>query len=228
MKNQLNLTVANVRKLLLVTALVICPLLLANTGFAQNMGFATLSQGGMTTITIGQNDPFTLTLAGTTNFDVSAYTVYYQVSPNGMGFFQALARVNNNAFLTDNITTDAQAFGADSGVLKFQGSPATPSPGTSNRYDLGYVFGSQNQPAGSFGLQTITFTSLNAPVGTYTIFLDSRSIFATADFQDFNIGGPNGPQVTINVIPEPATVGLAVIGGALLLLVAVRKHRARA
>ncbi|MEP6821346.1 MAG: PEP-CTERM sorting domain-containing protein, partial [Chthoniobacterales bacterium] len=60
------------------------------------------------------------------------------------------------------------------------------------------------------------------------IFLDARSIMTSrtgGGFFDVNMGGPSGPQFTVNVVPEPSTVGLAVIGGAALLLVVWRKQR---
>ena len=81
-------------------------------------------------------------------------------------------------------------------------APAAPA----NQFDLGYT-GDQinNQPAGTFNLQSIVFNALNAPVGTYTITLD-RAVMSTPLFTDV----PMSASFTVNVVPEPTTVGLAV------------------
>ncbi len=242
MKSQANLTFAKLRKFILVTALVICPLLAFQSSNAQTgVASATLtnSMGGGNSISIAAGGSFTLSLAVTTNFISSGYTVFYQ-SLNGAGNFMLLSRMNTSPIsagtgvnvFNDPTTSDGQAFGGNAG--KFMFGPTS----NSNQFDLGYT-GDQfnNQDPGTFNLQNITIMVLaSAAPGTYTIRLDPRSIMTDRfgsgpnpiPFQDVNIGGANGPFFTVNVIPEPATIGLAVMGGALLLLVAVRKHRARA
>ncbi|MGI8435530.1 MAG: PEP-CTERM sorting domain-containing protein [Chthoniobacterales bacterium] len=183
----------------------------------------------MNNITIGSNGTFTLTLGVTTNFISSGYTVFYQ-SDNAFNFIQLTGRTNLNAIMNDPTTSDAVAFGPPgNGRLMFGPS------GHSNQFDLGYT-GDQvnNQAAGTFTLQSINVSLLNLAPGTYTIFLDSRSIMTEhntpGSFNDVNMGnGTMGsPIFTINVVPEPATIGLALVGGALLLLVIYRKQRARA
>ncbi len=227
MKTSLNLTVTKLRNTLLIAALAACPLFAFNSASAQDMASATLTSNGMTSITIGQSGTFTLTLQATANFTSVGHTIFFQ-SNNGTGLFAvATPRVNTNAFFNDPTTSDAVAFSGDSGTLRFSNN--TGAPGMSNRYDLGYTSDQvNNQPAGTFGLFNININALNAPVGTYTIFLDNRSILANTAFQDVNIGGPSGPQFTVNVVPEPSTVAFAVIGAAFVLFVAVRKHRSRA
>ncbi|MEP6821189.1 MAG: hypothetical protein ABI946_02445, partial [Chthoniobacterales bacterium] len=86
MTSQLNLTAAKVRRLLLVTALVICPLFAAQIGNAQDAATATLTSGGLNNISIMAGGTFTLTLGVTTNFSSGGYTVFLQ-SNNGSGFF---------------------------------------------------------------------------------------------------------------------------------------------
>lgn len=220
MKNQ-SLTIAKLRKLLLVTALVICPLLLANNGSAQT-ATATLTSGGFTSIDILSGSSFSLTLAVTTNFASVGYTVFYQVSANGLGLFQANSRTNNNAFFGDAITSDGQALGNPAGILN-----------PTNQFDLGYVatvIANPQPPGTNISLQTITFfaSAMLAP-GQYTIFLDNRSVMADTNFDDVGLGGGpmgTGPKFIINVIPEPTTVALAILGGAALFVVARRKIRA--
>ena len=226
MNSQINLTAAKVRRLLLVTALAICPLVASQAVNAQDTATATLTSGGANSITITGNQQFTLSLAVTTNFAASGYTVFYQ-SNNGNGFFQLIGRTNTSPInpttmmrvFNDPTTPDGVAFGGTAGVLN-----------PTNDFDLGFTGDSfNNQPAGSYSLQMVTVQTLNAPPGTFTIFLDNRSILTSrtgGGFNDVNIGGPGGPQFTVNVIPEPTTVGLALVGGAALLVAAYRKKRA--
>lgn len=222
-----NLPVAKLHRLLVIAALALCSLLAFQSANAQSVATATLTSGGMNSISITQNQQFTLSLAVTTNFVSSGYTVFYQSSMAGI--FQIIARTNTSPIhpttmmpvFNDPTTSDGVAFGGMAGVMN-----------PSNMFDLGYT-GDQtnNQPAGMFSLQTITINTLNAAPGTYTIFLDARSIMTDrtgGGFNDVNMGGAMGPMFTVTVIPEPTTVGLAVLGGAGLLLVALRKRRAQA
>lgn len=234
MKSQTNLTLAKLRKFILVTALVICPFLALQNGNAQ-VATATLTSGGLNSISITSNQTFTLSLGATTNFTSIGYSVFYSISANGINFFGIpnyvagppifTPRTNTNAFFTDPTTADAVAFAGPGGFARFTFGPT----GNSNQFDLGYTDNTVNhQPPGTFSLQNLQITALNAPAGTYTIRLDPRSILSTTNFTDVPIGGPNGPVFTINVVPEPATVGLAVLGGTLLLVVAWRRQRAQA
>jgi hypothetical protein len=223
MNSKLNLT-AKARRLLLVTALVACPFLAVQTSNAQFTATATLLSGGSSSISITGSQSLVMTLSVTTNFLSSGYTVFYATGANGNGLFQLVSRTNISPVngvtglpvFNDPTTSDGQAFGAGAGIL----DPV-------NNFDLGYT-GDQtnNQPAGTFGLQTITVNALNAAPGTYTIFMDARSIMTErTTFSDVNMAGP---ILTITVVPEPATVGLAILGGAMLLLVVWRKQRAQA
>jgi hypothetical protein len=239
MNSQINLTAAKVRRIVLIIALVICPLLTFQTGFAQSVATATLTSGGMNSITIGQNQQFTLTLGVTTNFISSGYSVLYSIGGGGANFFGIpnvvpatpphtfTPRTNLNPIFNDPTVSDGQAFNGPGGFARFTFGLG----GNSNQFDLGYT-GDQfnNQPAGTFNLQSLVFNALNAPVGTYTIFLDSRSImvdrFGPPEFNDIPMGGVTGPQFTVNVIPEPATIGLALVGGGMLLVAGWRRRRA--
>jgi len=228
MNSKTNLTTAKLRRTLLIAALAICPILAINSSYAQpQVVTATLTAGGNNSITITQNQSFTLTLAVTTNFVSSGYSVFYQ-STNGSGFFRLVSRTNTSPTFIDPVdgprpifndptTANSTAFGGNAGLL----DPV-------NDFDLGYT-GDQtnNQAAGMFSLQTITINTLNAPAGTYTIVLDRGVMTYHPDpntFQDIAMAA----SFTVNVVPEPTTVGLAVIGGGVLLVGAWRKRRAQA
>ena len=205
-----NLTVAKLRQLLLAAVLAVCPLVACQTVNAQATATATLTSGGINSITVASNGSFNLTLGVTTNFVSNAYTVFYR-SINGQGLFQINSRTNLNPIFM---------FGADPPF------PLLLNP--SDMFDLGGTTNQiNNQPPGTFNLQSVNISVLNAPIGTYTIFLDNRSIMTQAGtFLDVNMGGPSGPMFTVNVIPEPKTVGLLVMGGAMLLVAAWRQRRA--
>jgi hypothetical protein len=218
MNSLTNLTSAKIRRMFLIAALAVCPLFAVQSGMAQSTATATLLSGGFNSISISGNQSFTLTLGVTTNFVSSGYTVFY-TSNDGNGFFQIVSRVENATLFNDPTTSDAVAFGGTAGILN-----------PTNDFDLGYT-GDQvnNQAAGTFNLQTLTFNTLNAPAGVYHIFLDPRAVMTDrtgGGFNDVNMTG--NPIFTITVVPEPATVGLFVIGGAMLLVVALRKRAARA
>ena len=234
MKSQTNLTVAKLRKFLLVTALVICPFLALQTGNAQAVSTATLTSGGMTSISITQGGSFTLTLGITTNFISSGYTVFYQAgNAAGASGFRLLSRMNLSPIngvtgtfvFNDPTTSDAVAFGPPN-----NGGFLTGTVPRSNQFDLGYT-GDQtnNQPAGTFTLQSVVINAFSAGPGVYMFGLDSRSIMTQAGtFMDINMGGNPIFTVTVTAIPEPATLGLFVVGGALLLVFAWRRQRAQA
>ena len=209
-----NPTTARFRKLILVIFLLVGPFLSFQTSRAQSVATATLTLGGMNSVTIDPNGTFTLLLGVTTNFPSGGYTVFYQ-SNNGSGLFEITGRTNLNPFFTDGTNPPF---------------PELLAP--SNLRDLGYT-GDQinNQPPGTFDLQSVDFRTLNAPVGTYTIFLDNRSIMGDrtgGGFFDVNMGGASGPMFTVNVVPEPATISLFAGGAVLVSLLALRKRRAAA
>jgi hypothetical protein len=202
---------------------------------AQATVTATLTNvaGGGTSISIAAGGTFTLSLGVTTNFLASGYSVFYQ-SPNGAANFMLVSRTNTSPIhpvsmtnvFNDVTTTDAQAFGGNAGRFMF--GPT----GISNQFDLGYTGDAVNQqPGGTFTLQNITIMVLaSAPNGSYTIRLDPRSSMTDrtgGGFDDvpMGFGTAGSPLFTVNVIPEPATVGLAVVGGALVLVGALHKRR---
>ena len=222
MNSQPNL-ITKLQRLFLIAALAISPFIAFQSGMAQVTTATLTTTGGLTNVSITGNGSFTMTLGVTTNYVSSGYTVFY-TSPDSNGLFQLVSRVNNLPLFNDPTTSDGVAFGGTGGVLN-----------PTNDFDLGYT-GDQvnNQAAGTFALQTLTINALNAAPGVYHIVLDPRSVMTDRTGGGFNdapmFGGVNGPNpsFTINVIPEPATIGLAVMGGAMLLVVARRKFASRA
>ena len=215
-----NLTSAKVRRFFLIAALVVCPFLAVQNGNAQTPVVtgtlnASANQGGPFTtnsITITQNQQFFLQLQITTNFLSSGITYFLQ-SNNGNGFFRITARDMSWSPYPDPTTTDGQAFGGDAGLL----NPV-------NDFDLGSTNqGSDTDPAGTFTIAILAINTLNAPVGQYTIFID-RGVVTDRTNNGFEDRAFTA-MATINVVPEPTTVGLAVIGGGMLLVAGYRKHR---
>jgi hypothetical protein len=74
-------------------------------------------------------------------------------------------------------------------------------------------------------LGTFSFSTTGLAAGTYHIFLDSRAIVADSNFADHSLVAN---QITITIVPEPATTGLAVLGGVILLAFVWRARRVMA
>jgi hypothetical protein len=225
MNSLTNLTSAKVRRFFLIAALVICPFLAVQNGNAQppmvtaNL-FANTNMGGpfnSSTITITQNQQFFLQLQITTNF-ISSGITYFLQSNNGSGLFRITARMwtmqGGVIFpYPDPTTGDATLFTGNNSLL----DPV-------NNHDLGATNnGEDTDPAGTYTIAILTIDTMNAPVGQYTIFTD-RGIVTDRTGGNFDDRAFTA-MATINVIPEPTTVGLAVIGGGMLLVAGYRKHR---
>lgn len=197
-----------VRRFLLITALAVGSFLASQSGNAQNTASATLASGGQTSITMGPNGTFDLTLGVTTNFVSRGYSNWYAVSANGSGLFQINGSRTNlspidptttNFAIDDPTTEDFNLFDGPNGSLT-TGRANSPTTAT-HEFDAGYTTDqSHNQPAGTFSLQKLQVSALNAPPGIYTLFLDSRSMLATDTFGEVNVGGTEGPQFTVVVV----------------------------
>jgi hypothetical protein len=208
-----DLSTRNVCRILLVTALVVCPLLAPESGRAQApVVTATLTgSNGSSTVNITSNQSFTLTLTINTNFVSSGITYFLRSNAAGSGLFGITA--------------------IDPTGSPYPIGPFSPGPcgdacllNPENGFDLGATNnGSDTDPPGTYTIATITLSTMNAPVGQYTIST-SRSIVT-----DRTGGGFEDRAfiavATINVVPEPSTVGLGVLGGAVLSVVAWRKRR---
>lgn len=213
MNPQINLTGAKLRRMLLVTALVVCPLLATKSGRAQAVVTATLTgSDGTSVVNITSNQSFTLTLMISTNFPSNAITYFFRSNPAGSGLFRIVSR---DASASPYPTPELICFG-DACLL----NPV-------NDFDLGAGNnGSDITPPGMYTIAVYTFNTENAPLGQYTISTD-RGIVTDrtgGGFQDV----PFFASATINVVPEPTTLGLALLGGAALSVIVWRRQRRRA
>ncbi len=218
MRSTTNSTGRKANKFLIITALVLFPLLATERASAQN-ATATLLSGGLNSISIAQNGTFTLDINIVTTFQSVGMTYFMQMlDAAGFGQFEISARNIGASPFNDLITNDAGAVGNPNGILN-----------PTNVHDLGAVIADPNSPlaAGSYFIATLTFipTSGMFTPGVYHMTFDSRSIVADGGFNDHAI---TANTFTITVVPEPATTGLAVLGGLMLLGFAWKARRALA
>jgi PEP-CTERM motif len=208
-------TNSKLKNIVLVIALALVPLLASERASAQN-ATATIFNGGIPGITVGPG-------SGTFTFDINIVTTftsvgmtYFLQSNDGSGFFSLTGRNIGASPFNDLITTDAVAFTAANGLL----DPV-------NNDDLGAVIADPNTPlpAGSYFISTMSLSYAGLAPGTYHIFFDSRTIVSDGGFNDHQV---TANVFTITVVPEPATTGLAVLGGVMLLGFVWRARRALA
>ena len=202
---------AKLRRMLLVIALVVCPLLAPESGRAQApVVTATLTgSNGSSTVNITSNQSFTLTLMINTNFPSSGITFFFRSNAAGSGLFRITAR---------DATGSPYVFPP---LVCSPGDPCLLNP--VNDFDLGGSNVPDPLPPGSYTVATFTFETLNAPIGQYTISTD-RGIVTDRSGGGF-VDRPFTATATINVVPEPGTVGLALLGGGALLVAAWRRQR---
>ena len=170
-----------------------------------------IGSNGTSTINITGNQSFTLTLMITTNFPSSGITYFLQSNAAGSGFFRIVAR-----------DTTGSPYPAPPLVCNGDACLLNPV----NDMDLGGTTnGSATVSAGAYTIETFTFNTENAPVGQYTISTDRGVITdrTGGGFEDRAFAA----SATINVIPEPNSVGLALMGGAGLLVMVWRRKRAQ-
>jgi hypothetical protein len=210
MNPQHYLDVRNLRRTFLVAAMAFSAVVFANSGRAQGpVVTATLAgSNGSSTVNISSNQSFTLTLTLTTNFPSSGITYFFSSNLAGSGLFRIVSRDTTGS----PYPVDPLVCTADACLL----NPV-------NDFDLGGSnTGSDIDPAGTYIFATYTFNTMNAPVGQYTIFTD-RGIVTDRTGGGF-ADRPFNALATINVVPEPGTVGLALLGGAVLSAAAWRRR----
>lgn len=195
-----------------VAVLVLWLFAAAPSGRAQVVN-ATLTNNGSSTVTIASNQSFSLTLMVNTNFPSSGISFFLQSNLAGSGLFTIT-----------NIDRTGSPFPDWEPLIVPCGIACVLNP--SNDFDLGSSsFSGSPSPAGAYTIATITFSTANAPPGQYTISTD-RGIMTDRTGGGFN-DVPFFTFATINVVPEPGAVVLALVGGSSLLAVLRRKKKGR-
>ena len=205
-------------KLKLLAVALVFPLLVSQQAFAQNATGTLLQTGtGLANFSIALNAPFSLDLNITTTFSSIGATYFFQSNDALSPFFYVNGRITTGTPYADNTTPDGTAFADPAGRL----NPV-------NDFDLGATcngcFPNGIAP-GTYFMGTLSFSTTGLAAGTYHIFLDSRAIVADSNFADHSLVAN---QVTITIVPEPATTGLAVLGGVILLAFVWRARRVMA
>ncbi|CAN5176035.1 hypothetical protein BH20VER2_BH20VER2_00180 [soil metagenome] len=217
MNSQTDLTAARFRGTLLAVALVVCPFFAFETGHAQmSVVTATLTNNGSSTVNITSNQSFSLTLTINTNFSSLGISYFLQSNFAGSGLFRIISRDTTGSPYPIPSPMPVNCFNDNACLL----DPV-------NGFDLGAtVHGLADVvPPGMYPIATITFNTMNAPLGQYTISTDLRSIVTDRNgFADV----PFTALATINVVPEPTSVGLVLLGGAMLSGMVWRRQRRRA
>ena len=179
LNSKFKLETAKARRIYLVIALALSPLLASEKASAQN-ATATILNGGMPGITLPVGGgAFTFDINLTTTFPSVGITYFLQ-SNDGSGFFWLTGR-------------QASAFIPPSAYL----DPV-------NNDDLGCVLPNPNQPVppGSYFISTIfLWYSASLAPGVYHIFFDSRTIVADGQFNDHAV---TANQFTVTIVPAPA------------------------
>jgi hypothetical protein len=206
MNSKFKLGPAKARRIYLVIALVLFPLLASERASAQN-ATATLFSGGLPSITITTTGTFTLDLNIVTTFQCVGITYFLQMLDTaGLGQFE-ISVWNNDG--SPFIRADPPVVGNPHGIL----DPV-------NDFDLGAVILDPNNPLppGAYFVATLTLipTSGAYTPGVYHLHLDSRGIVNDGP-PNFNDHAITSNTFTVTVVPEPATAGLAVLGGVMLL-----------
>jgi hypothetical protein len=196
------------RRNLSILALVVCVFAGADSGRAQTVN-AALTNNGSSTLTITQNETFTLTLTLNMNFLSQGVTFFLQSNLAGSGYFRIVDRTGGGPWVIPPLPLDCLLGDACllNPTVDIDLGATTPNP----------------LPAGNYTFATFTFTTANAPPGQYFIMTD-RGIVTDRTGGQFN-DVPFSAVATINVVPEPGAVTLALFGGAAMLVALRRRGR---
>ena len=210
MRTSVNVRAAKIRTSLSLIALLVCLACPTLSGHAQSTVVASLTgPGGVSVVNITSNQSFTLTLTVQTNF-----------LSGGMTYFLASNAAGSGLFRITGINAAGSPYPPPPTICSGAGDPCLLDPVTN--VDLGAAAAGTVAP-GTYTIATFTFSTLNAPVGQYTISTD-RGVMT-----DRTGGGfadvPFTASATINVVPEPGTVGLGLLGGAMLSVGVWRRRR---
>ena len=190
----------------LIIAIALCSLVANEKTSAQNVT-ATILNGGNSGITL----PFG---GGTFTFDINIMTSfaslgisYFLQSNDGSGFFSLTGR-------------DITGSPFQSGIPPF---PILLDPVSGGDLGGGVVNINNPAPPGTIFIATyFLFYSAALAPGVYHISLDNRTIVVDTNFSDHFA---TGNEFTVTIVPEPAPVSLAVLGGMMLLAIVWKTRR---
>lgn len=215
-KSKFTQSLVEARRIYVIMALLFFLFLASEKASAQNAtGVLAQTGTGLTTFTIDLSTTTTFQLnLDITNSFLSTYLIYFLQSNDGSGLFTIIGRDIASSPYVDLTTSDAEALGNPNGILN-----------PSNARDLGAAINNIGMPlaAGSYFVATLTL-QINGAItpGTYHIFLDSRSVVDDQNLMDHTL---TANTVTINIVPEPETTGLIVLGSVVLFRLAYQRGR---
>ena len=188
--SKFKLGTAKARRIYVVIALALFPLLASERASAQN-ATATILNGGLPGITLPfGGGAFTFDINMTATF-TSVGITYFLQSNDGNGFFSITGRnIIGSPFQS---VLPPEAFMPPGGDL----NPV-------NDFDMGGVIANPNQPLppGSYFVSTMSLSySASLAPGVYHIFFDSRTIVADGQFNDHAV---TANQFTVTIVPAPA------------------------
>jgi hypothetical protein len=200
MKTNLKPSAGNTRRIYLIIAVVLFSLLTNERASAQNApGFLFQSGTGFTTFNIDRSttSTFQLDLNIAPSFNSIGLDYFFQTGANGNALFSVTARNIAGSPYVDLTTSDAVAFTPANGLL----DPV-------NNFTLGALIANPNMPIppGNYFVARLTFSiSTEIPLGTYTIFLDNRSVVGDGLMNDHPL---IANTVTINIVGTPQALSL--------------------
>ena len=213
MNPQIHLSATKAPRALFVLAVVVCAFAAIHSARAQSsvVVASLIGSNGTPVVNITSNESFTLALIINTNFPAGGLTYFFRSNAAGSGFFAIASR-------------DTTGSPFPLGDILCNGDDCVLNP--SNDFDLGGGDPANPVPPGTYTIATYTFTTMGAPLGQYTISTDRGVV-------DDRTGGgfadvPFNAVAIINVVPEPSATGLALVGGAILLVMIWRRQRAHA
>jgi hypothetical protein len=191
------------KKTLLITT-IICGMMAAGTAFSQHTQSLQFVPSGSI---FNQNDTFTVdTLLTFSGYSARAVSFWLETVVGAQGFFHITAEQHF-------------VFNGDTGPSEF----GCGSTFCITDRDLGG--GSQTLiPPGTLDIAHISFSITNAAPGVYTFYSTTDNPHASiVTDQDFNDNAIPQASFSITVVPEPTTLALLALAGAVLGMIAYRR-----
>lgn len=169
-----------------------------------------LSVANPPTVTVAPGGAFTFTLDVTSN-NTSLTGLDYNLLASQAELFQITARNLASSAFNNPITADNALF--------INGAALSLSPGESQ--DLGaFSNATQTAPLNALFVATYTVRALTSAMpGSYTLGTSNES----ASDDQFNTVSMTGASLTINVVPEPQTIHLLMVGTVMLVVSLYRR-----